>query len=40
LTGKLKDDLAAAGIVSTQSPIFDYPNFEYLEAEGKQTTDL
>ena len=34
LTGELKDDLALWGIASTQSPIFDYPNFEYLEAEG------
>jgi hypothetical protein len=40
LTGELKDDLALWGIVSTQSPIFDYPNFEYLEAEGKRTTDF
>jgi hypothetical protein len=39
-TGKLKDDLAAKGIVSTQASIFDYPNFEYLEAEGKSASDL
>ncbi|BAY21714.1 hypothetical protein NIES2100_14710 [Calothrix sp. NIES-2100] len=39
-TGQLKDDLAAKGITSTQSPIFDYPNFEYLEAEGKSASDL
>lgn len=39
-TGKIKDDLATEGIVSTQSPIFDYPNFEYLKAVGKQTPDL
>ncbi|MFK0732756.1 MAG: hypothetical protein ACFKPT_00145 [Gloeotrichia echinulata GP01] len=40
LTGKIKDDLAAEGIVSAVAPIFDYPNFEYLEALGKQTPDL
>ncbi|AFZ04584.1 hypothetical protein [Calothrix sp. PCC 6303] len=39
LTGKIKDDLAEEGIVS-QSPIFDYPDFEYLEAEGKQLPDF
>jgi hypothetical protein len=39
-TGKLKDDLADKGITSTQSPMFDYPNFEYLEAEGKSASDL
>jgi hypothetical protein len=39
LTGKIKDDLAEEGIVS-QSSIFDYPDFEYLEAEGKQLPDF
>jgi hypothetical protein len=34
-TGKIKDN-----IISTQAPIFDYPNFEYLEAEGNQSSDL
>ena len=33
-TGKIKDNIAV------QSPILDYPNFEYLEAEGKQSSDL
>jgi hypothetical protein len=38
-TGEMKDNLAARGLVS-ESPIFDYPNFEYLEAEGKELPDL
>lgn len=33
-TGKLKDDFNKLGIDSTHSPIFDYPNFEHLEAKG------
>ncbi|MDZ7959288.1 MAG: hypothetical protein RMY34_15630 [Aulosira sp. DedQUE10] len=40
LTGKIKDNRDVSGIVSTQSPMFDYPNFEYLEAEGKESLDL
>ncbi|MDJ0734580.1 MAG: hypothetical protein QNJ47_11035 [Nostocaceae cyanobacterium] len=39
-TGQFKDNLAAAGIDSTQSPIFNYPNFEYLEAEGNETSEF
>jgi hypothetical protein len=38
-TGEMKDNLAARGLVS-ESPIFDYPNFEYLEAEGKELPDF
>lgn len=33
-TGKLTDDLEKMGIDSASAPIFDYPNFEYLEAKG------
>ncbi|WP_207714325.1 hypothetical protein [Scytonema sp. UIC 10036] len=40
LTGKIKDDLAVIGNIPVLSPIFDYPNFEHLEAEGRQTPDL
>ncbi|WP_017743909.1 hypothetical protein [Scytonema hofmannii] len=39
LTGKIRDDLAVMGNIPTLSPIFDYPNFEYLEAEGRQKQD-
>ncbi len=35
----MRDKLADAGL-SSQSPIFDYPNFEYLEAEGKHPKNL
>ncbi len=38
-TGEMRDNLASAGL-SSQSPIFDYPNFEYLEAEGKNPENL
>ncbi|MEM6753499.1 MAG: hypothetical protein AAF630_11065 [Cyanobacteria bacterium P01_C01_bin.38] len=33
--GKLKDNFDALGATSIEASIFDYPNFEYLEAEGK-----
>ncbi|MBD2778756.1 hypothetical protein [Iningainema tapete] len=39
-TGKVTDDLEKSGINSVQAPIFDYPNFEYLEAKGNQVQDL
>ncbi|MBW4512341.1 MAG: hypothetical protein KME64_38490 [Scytonematopsis contorta HA4267-MV1] len=35
-TGKLKDDLQKSGIGSTAAAIFDFPDFEYLEAEGNK----
>lgn len=38
-TGEMRDKLADAGL-SSQSPIFNYPNFEYLEAEGKHPKNL
>ncbi|KAF3884790.1 MULTISPECIES: hypothetical protein [Nostocales] len=39
LTGQIKDDLAVLGNIPILSPIFDYPNFEHLEAEGRQKPD-
>ncbi len=33
-TGNLKDDLEKSGTVSVQASIFDYPDFENLEAKG------
>ncbi|MEA5598624.1 hypothetical protein [Rivularia sp. UHCC 0363] len=38
-TGEMKDHLDAAGITSTKAPIFDYPNFEYLEADGQELSE-
>lgn len=34
-SGKFRDMLSDDGNVKTYSPIFEYPNFEYLEAEGE-----
>ena len=38
-TGKLKDSFNAAGATSIEASIFDYPNFEYLEAEADKSSD-
>ncbi len=35
--GKLKDNLAADDINSIEASIFDYPNFEYLEAQSQDS---
>lgn len=35
--GQLKDKLAADNITSIEASIFDYPNFEYLEANSKDS---
>ncbi|MGB6294949.1 MAG: hypothetical protein WBF90_02040 [Rivularia sp. (in: cyanobacteria)] len=37
LAGQLKDDLAADKITSIEASIFDEPNFEYSEAEAKES---
>ena len=35
--GQLKDKLAADNITFIEASIFDYPNFEYLEADSKDS---
>ncbi|MDY6898840.1 MAG: hypothetical protein SWZ49_12275 [Cyanobacteriota bacterium] len=35
--GKLKDTLTANNVNSIEASIFDYPNFEYLEAESQDS---
>lgn len=37
--GKLKDNFGALNATSIEASIFDYPNFEYLEAEGNKQSD-
>jgi len=34
--GKIADELSEVDFTNISAPIFDYPNFEYLEAEGNE----